>query len=652
MPLRPADGMTEKLHIINSLGEQRLALPALVNAGLAANDRAKYFLTLLQTAAFQAEHPGQSTTDLRNERLSCGIGEEKWDLVVAGSSKLDGGRYHIPGAGDIVGALLQEVAAMLRPLADASGTEFARRLSQFKSSTPPAQDDALTAAEIEALTSGSRHRADSVHLLVMDAHKALNALQREIASETIDGADSYGVKASDRPLIRAFMRGVRRTSPLKFDHPGLGTTATRVGSQLVLQNDIGTTDAHVLVVHVEDRRVTLLYTDVHLQRLLFFQGLFQRYAVEWEDTVSRRDEALSDGVYHMSVGAFTAADDDQLQSYLEFLGSRLVFLIDWNRARKRLRSLVSKSAAMRLLAWAAEHDHGHMAFLKAGGEQLINDALDFVVKGQVRFGERLDEILGAKEASEYLQFVLKACAESLTRGEPDSFIQDAVRAELFNYFRSGQQLVYDVAAEHAALIVEIAGGVRDSVMQMRATGIGPSLQRNAERAKVWERRADELVNRARSVAKHPGSTEAFRAIVEAADDVADELEEAMFRLTLIPSDSDTLPAQADLQPLGELLVQGAQEYVKLVETARYVRRGGGREDMQDFLEATHRVMAMERETDAAQRDIEAALASGAKDFRVLHALSETTKNLEQAADALMHCSLRMRDYVLGQVMAA
>ena len=27
-------------------------------------------------------------------------------------------------------------------------------------------------------------------------------------------------------------------------------------------------------------------------------------------------------------------------------------------------------------------------------------------------------------------------------------MQDAVRAELFNYFRTGQQLVYDVAAEH------------------------------------------------------------------------------------------------------------------------------------------------------------------------------------------------------------
>lgn len=643
--------MTEKLHIIDSLGERRLALPALVNAALSANDRAKYYFTLLQAAAMHAQHPEQAPADLHHERLSCGITEDKWDQAVAGSTKLGEGQYEIPGSAEALHALWQEVEIMLRPLANGHESELAHRFGLLKSTAPPRGSDTLSTAEIEALTSGARDRGDSLHLLVMDAHKALNALQREIASETLDGASVYGVEASDRPLICAFMRGVRRTAALKFDHPGLGTTATRVGERLVLQNDIGTTDAHVLVVHVEDRRVTMTYTDVHLQRLLFFQGLFQRYAVEWEDTVSRRDEAFEDGVYHMSVGSFAAGNDGEIQEYLEFLGSRLVFLIDWNRARKRLRALVSKGAALRLLTWAAEHDHGHMAFLKAGGEQLIYDALDFVVKGDVRFGERLDEILGAQEASEYVQFVLKACAQSLVRGESDSFIQDAVRAELFNYFRTGQQRMYDVAAEHAALVVEIAGGVRDSVMLMRATGAGPALQRNAQRAKEWERRADELVNRARSAAKQRGSSEAFRAIVEAADDVADELEEATFRLTLIPSEPSTLPAPPDLQPLGELLVQAAQEYVKLVETARYVRRGGAREDMQDFLEATHRVMALEHDTDAAQRDIEAALATGIEDFRVLHVLSETTKNLEQAADALMHCSLRMRDYVLGQVMA-
>ncbi len=57
-------------------------------------------------------------------------------------------------------------------------------------------------------------------------------------------------RPSDRNLIKAFMRGVNQTAPLKFDHPGLGTTATHTDDKLVIQNDIGTTDAHVLVVHV------------------------------------------------------------------------------------------------------------------------------------------------------------------------------------------------------------------------------------------------------------------------------------------------------------------------------------------------------------------------------------------------------------------
>ena len=642
--------MAEKLHIIESLGEQRLVLPSRVNAALSANDRAKYYFTLLQSAVDHAEHPERPATDLRQERLACGVADDGGDALAA-STRIGAGEYLIPGAARIASTLFDEVELMLRPLEGERGAELARRLDQLKRAGA-ISGDSVNAAAIENLTSGTRERGDSLHLVVMDAHKKLNALQREIASEALEGASVYGIEATDRPLVRAFMRGVRRTAPLKFDHPGLGTTATRVGSRLVLQNDIGTTDAHVLVVHVEGLRVTMTYTDVHLQRLLFFQNLFARHAVRWQDTVSRRDVALEDGVYHMSVGAFEAETDKGAQEYLEFLGSRLVFLIDWNRARKRLRALVSKGAALRLLAWAAEHDYGHMAFLKAGGEQLVFDALDFVVKGEVRFGERFDEILGTKEAEAYLQFVFKACAESLLRGDPDSFIQDAVRAELFNHFRSGQQAVYGVAAEHAAMIVEIAGALRDSVMQLRTGGVNGALQRNAQRAKEWERRADELVNSARSATKHAGSAEPFRAIVEAADDVADELEEATFRLTLIPSSGAPLPRKTDLQPLGELLVQAAQEYVKLVETARYVRRGAAREDMQDFLEATHRVMALERDTDAAQRDVEAALASDAPDFRALHVLSEATKNMEQAADALMHCSLRMRDYVLGQTMTA
>jgi hypothetical protein len=191
----------------------------------------------------------------------------------------------------------------------------------------------------------------------------------------IDGAHVYGVAAEDRPLIAAFMKGVSRTRALKFDHPGLGTTATRDGGRLVLQNDIGLTDAHVLVVRVEGRRVTLTYTDVHIERLVFFQNLFERFGVSWADTVSRRATGLEEDLYHLSVGTYEAPDPAALLTYLTFLGSRLVFLIDWNRARKRLRKFAPRRVCLEVLRWAADHELGHRGFLALGGEQLIFDAL-------------------------------------------------------------------------------------------------------------------------------------------------------------------------------------------------------------------------------------------------------------------------------------
>ena len=110
---------------------------------------------------------------------------------------------------------------------------------------------------------------DSLHRLVMDLHKRLNAMQGEIAEEIFDGAAIYSLAPSDRPFISAFMAGVNRTARLKFGHPGLSTTATTAAGKLVIQNDIGTTDAHVIVIHVKPLSVST-YTDVHLERLTFF----------------------------------------------------------------------------------------------------------------------------------------------------------------------------------------------------------------------------------------------------------------------------------------------------------------------------------------------------------------------------------------------
>jgi hypothetical protein len=61
-----------------------------------------------------------------------------------------------------------------------------------------------------------------------------------------------------------------------------------------------------------------------------------------------------------------------------------VFLIDWNRARKRLARLISKSEAVGLLKWAADNNVGHRAFLQAGDIQLIETAFDRAVPLQTR----------------------------------------------------------------------------------------------------------------------------------------------------------------------------------------------------------------------------------------------------------------------------
>jgi len=644
--------MSQKTRIVDTLGEQSLLRPTVINAALAANDRAKYYFTLLQTAVLRAQRPDSRAPDLRRERLACGVDNEVLDSIVAEATVDRDGRVRIAEGGTVLRALVAEIGMMLAPFAGEPGLGFHPRFEALRSRAEALQSGSYAPADIDAMTSASRDAGDSLHLLVMDLHKALNVAQAAISSEDVDGASAYAIEPADRLLIAAFMRGVHRTAPLKFDHPGLGTTATRSGKRLILQNDIGTTDAHVLVVHVEGLRVTLTYTDVHLPRLLFFQNLFDGRGVDWDDTRSRRDDAMDDGVFHLCMGSFAATSSRELQDYLAFLGSRLVFLIDWNKARKRLQALVSKGDAIRLLLWAAQNDVGHMGFLKAGGESLVFSALDFVLKGQARFGQQLTQVLEKREATSFLRFVLRTCAESGLRGEPESFAQDAVRAELFNSFRTVQERLYDILADHAALIAEIAGGVRDSLLQTGLAGAGKIFLRNAERAKDWESSADDLVNRARSASASSDATEFFRLIVEATDDIADELEDAAFHLTLLPGAGSPADAEARLQALGELLVHGTQEYVKLVENARHVRRGGAREDVHDFLAAIHRIQQIEHDTDEAQRGIKRALLTGVDDARTLFVMTTVARNLEQAADGLMHCGLRIRDHVLGDALAA
>jgi uncharacterized protein Yka (UPF0111/DUF47 family) len=646
--------MATKTRMLDELGQQDLLLPALLNDALGANDHTKYYFALLQAARQQADQPETTVTDLHRERQESGVEEGQFDTVVAASHRVGEGVYAIPLADAIHRGIVAGIEGMLAPLRSQGegGTgavaEFEARLERLRTGLAPPEATAVSGAFIDRVTSGSRASGDSLHLLVMDIHRALNALQARIAEESIGGARAYGLDPADRPLVAAFMEGLNRTAPLKFDHPGLGTTATRARGRLVIQNDIGTTDAHLLVVHVEGLVATLTCTDVHPERLAFFRGQLAPFPVEWSVEATRRAAGLEgDGTYQLCTGTCSAGSVEDLKRYLSWLGSRLVFLIDWNRARKRLRNYVGGKDAVGLLEWAAEHEVGQRAFLQLGGEQLVNEAIE-LAKAPIRYGEPLHEVLGRERTVEFLRFVLRCCAEGLRQGRSEPLIRDQVRAELARLLATAQETALGLASEHASLLVETAMAVCDGLQSVRIGDTG-FLERSAARAKRWEHVADDLVNQSRALAKRWTSTEGLRDLLIAADDVADDLEEAVSLLTVLREHEPGEEILRSLDALAALVVHGTREYLKLIETGRELRRESPREAWEDFLQSVDEVVTVEHQTDDASRAAKARILACASDFRQLQVCNEISARLEEATDDLMRVALRQREYVLGEM---
>jgi len=644
-----------KTQIIDLLGEKGLLLPAQLNAAILANERAKYVLALLQLAAANADSPNAQAVTLRAEREACGIGDAQLDRVVARSEALGPGVYHIPEAGHLIDVLAEALETMLAPIALAGGEASAQqglgeRKKHLLDAIAPIEDDVVEGQTIAALTSGRPAAGDGIHLLVMDLHKEINRLQTLIAEEDIDGVKAYGLDACDRPLVAAFIKGVQRTAALKFDHPGLAPTAAHSNGMLLIQNDIGETDAHVLVVKVTGLTVTVTYTDVHAQRLRFFQNALALAGMVWEEARARQAAGLAgNDLFYVAAGKFAAADENALTAFLERLGSRIVFLIDWNRARKRLGLMVPNPLAVALLEWAAEQDLGHRAFLQLGGERLIYDALEQAVRTPLRYGEKLHEMIGVEAARNYLRFVLETTATGLRDGRSQMLIRDRVRAELFNHFRSAEQRLLAETGSHAAIIEQLAHGLFEAVRNGAILG-GDAFARSAARAKQLESQADDIVRAIRSTVQHIAGTEIFRRIVEIADDAADALEDATFLAALTVDSEVTAQVPAALVELAKLVLDGAESYQRAVAAAPLVHRGGGRDPVQNFLEAADHLVTVEHQTDARERDVTVALMGSAIDCRHLYLVGAIAHHLEEAADALLRAGLTLRDHVLGEVM--
>lgn len=645
----------EKVDVVAALGQSKLLLPARITGALAANDRLKFALTALQAAAAHAADGAAPLSNLRRDYAAAHI-NAPWLMEMQATAWLEGGTLHLADLARLGKLLGEDIRLMARPLegsADAGHKAQIARVDHWCDWLDQLNAGVLDDAQMLALTGGKRGESDTFHILVMDLHKSLNRLAVDMSDDTVDGAHVWQLDADDRPRVAAFMRGLNRTRRLKFDHPGLDTAATRDGARLLIQNDIGTNDVHVLVIQVEGFSITLTYSDLHERRFAFFQGLLSEIGAQWSDVGARRSTGLNSGAdYVVGTARFDCADLAAADAALEGLGARIVFLIDWNRARKRLNRLVAKPLSIAVLTEAAHREAGHMGWLMAGADQLVFDAMEALSPDHFRIGDRLDSVLGAAEAQDFLTEALVLSSHAMQVDQTVALIADQIRLLLSRHVRRHRD-EFALLGEHAAFCHALAEGIRDALAYGHETDV-KAARKLSERAKIWERKADHLVMRLRDQAAGNARWLPFLQLIECADDAADALEEAVFILSLIAEDnhhgwSDEL--RTALRRLADKVLEAAQDHVKALAIARTLNEASLAQDQDAFLAACWRVVDAEKACDVLTREIRRLFVRNVSDAATLSLGTDFAAALEASTDALLHTGYAMRGLVLTRVGA-
>ncbi|MFZ0835850.1 MAG: hypothetical protein WAM77_00225 [Xanthobacteraceae bacterium] len=641
-----------KARIIEHLGQADVLLPALVAEGLAANDRIKVRMSALQAACEHARDPQRPPTDFAVECRAAGLNAAAIQRLIDGAQFAADGRMTAPDLGELGNAMLTDLSAMIAAVqagAPMQGNAAGERVTSLKLQDRLASLAAIVPSEIAQLTSVSQAGADSLHRLVMDLHKALNRLAAGCAEEVVAGAHAYGLLADDHPAVEAFMHGLSATAGLKFNHPGLATTAMRSGARLIIQNDIGATDAHVVVITIDGNAVTVTYTDVHRSRSKFFANLLSDTGVTWSGTDRQSAEGLGeDGTFYLITGSFAAQTSVERDRFLDTLGSSLVFLIDWNKARKALRAFMPKDQSVRILDWAARNQIGHRAFLELGGVELITTAVHNAAATRIGFGDQLDAVLGRDSVFDFFKNVLCICTDALKQSRSVRLARDRIVADLVRRLKRIDATLMAVVVRQAGLAREIAAAIAAHIANLQGDrpSEGAAL---AQQARRIEEKADRIAIEVRAEISRLDADSTMTQLVDRIEDAIDDLEQAAFIASLIPHDltENVLVPLADLCAAAiaatEAASSGADAAAEISE--------GHRGDAEDALAAVGRLVEIEHKADDCERAVTRLVLRGELDpVRALGVL-ELARALERATDRLAGYAHVLHTHVLADLTA-
>ncbi|MGX4773394.1 hypothetical protein ACWAUC_26760 [Bradyrhizobium guangdongense] len=641
-----------KTQIIEELGQGGILLPTLVAEGLAANDRIKVRMSALQAAAHHAREPDRPASDLSVESQTAGIAPAAIATLISGAHMVGQDRVAAPNLAKLMKEIQDDAGAMIRAVvagAPDEGRKVTTRLDTIRGAGLLDATSEIELARIARLTGVTDSTGDSLHRMVMDLHKKLNVLAASCSEEVLDGAHVFGLHGEDRSAVEAFMKGLNQTRGLKFNHPGLDTMATRSGGRLLIQNDIGTTDAHVVVIAVKKHAVTVTYTDVHLARADFFISLFDGFEATWSGLDRHTAAGLGeDNSFYLVTGQFQAKHAADRNEFLAAVGAALVFLIDWNKARKLLRTWVAKDDAARILEWAARHRIGHRGFLELGGNELLGSAVRNAAPSRIGFGERLDQALGRSAAIDFLKAALRASTEALLAGRSVRTVRDQIEADLVRHLDRVDGALLAAVLRQVGLAHDLVTAIARHIAALR-TGQPADGRLLAGRCAAIEQKADRIALESRNEVDRLDARPVIGQLIGRAEEAIDELEQAAFVASLLPARTD--PALlASLAELCAVAATGAETAANGVAAAIDVPEGR-RIDSEDALAAVTRLIDAEHAADTKERATTTLVFRGGYDVATSLSVLELARAMERATDRFAAFGHLLRRHIMIDLAA-
>ena len=154
------------------------------------------------------------------------------------------------------------------------------------------------------------------------------------------------------------------------------------------------------------------------------------------------------------------------------------------------------------------------------------DAVEFAAGKRLRYGDRLDDLIGEENATEFICHAMEIASTGLAARRSRRVIVDEIKADLHRYFEKAGLAIFDIAARHAACGYDLAVTICEALEQIGSAGSEAWIAKFAARASAWEPRADHLLNEARDDIKRYERGPALLRFFESADDAVDELEDA------------------------------------------------------------------------------------------------------------------------------